>query len=299
MKIKRLASKDKPVFDSFFRKDIHNLSCFSFVNVLIWKDFFNFFWTIIEDNLCLFAKNNVGCFMYLPPLGANISKRLVENCFKIMDGYNLDWNISRIENIEQDNLEVYNKLSLVLKPKDGEYIYETKNLISLSGNDFKAKRSGYNYFVKNYNFQYAEFQPKFKTACIKLYKNWSKMRKVKFKDTIYQAMLEDNFKVHCRVFDFNKELGLIGRIVKIDDEVKAYSFGFKLNKDTFCILLEVADLCFKGLPQFIFRQFSKELGSFKFINVMDDSGLKNIKRVKLSYRPCKLIPAYIATRSNA
>jgi len=63
----------------------------------------------------------------------------------------------------------------------------------------------------------------------------------------------------------------------------AFTFGFKLNKDTFCILYEITDLSIKGLSQFIFRQFCSELKNHRYINIMDDSGLVNLKRVKLSY----------------
>jgi uncharacterized protein len=72
-----------------------------------------------------------------------------------------------------------------------------------------------------------------------------------------------------------------------------------LDKDTFCILYEITDLTIKGLSQFIFRQFCSELKDYRYINVMDDSGLENLKRVKLSYRPLKVIPAYIVKRKDA
>jgi hypothetical protein len=299
MKLNHLKLKDKLIFESFLKRKPHALSSFSFVNIFIWQDFFDFYWTVIEDNLCLFAKDKISCFMYLPPLGSKISKSLIDTCFEIMDKDNLDRNISRIENIEKNCAKNFKRLNLCLKPKDSEYIYKTKNLINLSGNDFKAKRWAYNYFVKNYDFKYTEYKPKFKSACLKLYKTWSQSRKDKIQDSLYQSMLEDNLKVHNCVFSTYKDLGLNGRVVLVGNQVAAYSFGFKLNKDTFCVLLEVCDLSFKGLAQFIFREFSKEMSQFKFINVMDDSGLENIRKAKLSYRPYKLIPSFIAIRKNA
>jgi hypothetical protein len=95
-----------------------------------------------------------------------------------------------------------------------------------------------------------------------------------------------------------RKLGCIGRIAKVDKKIKAFSFGFRLNADTFCILYEVADLSAKGLSQFIFQRFSSELKDYRYINIMDDSGLENLKAVKLSYRPVKLVPAYIVKRRH-
>ncbi len=94
-------------------------------------------------------------------------------------------------------------------------------------------------------------------------------------------------------------LRLAGRIVRIDKEIKAFSFGFELNPEAFCILYEITDLSIKGLAQFIFRRFCAELKDYRFINIMDDSGLENLKKVKLSYKPIRLIPAYIIKRPHA
>jgi hypothetical protein len=91
-------------------------------------------------------------------------------------------------------------------------------------------------------------------------------------------------------------LKIVGRVVKIDKKIKALTFGFRLAEDTFCILYEITDLSIKGLAQFIFREFCRELADYKYINIMDDSGLENLKKVKLSYHPVKLVPAYIVKR---
>ena len=42
---------------------------------------------------------------------------------------------------------------------------------------------------------------------------------------------------------------LIGRVVKVKGEIKAYTFGFEINDDMFCVYLETADLKIKGLPE--------------------------------------------------
>ena len=67
--------------------------------------------------------------------------------------------------------------------------------------------------------------------------------------------------------------------------MRAYTFGFEITKDMFCVLLEVCDLKFKGISEFIFREFSREMNQYKYINAMDDSGLENLRISKLSYHP--------------
>jgi hypothetical protein len=109
-------------------------------------------------------------------------------------------------------------------------------------------------------------------------------------------MLEDGLLCLENLFNKWDDLSFKGMVVKIDKQIRGFTLGFKINKNTFCINYEIADLAFKGIAQFIFRTFCQSLKNYKYINVMDDSGLENLKKVKLSYRPIKLVPAYIAKR---
>jgi hypothetical protein len=115
---------------------------------------------------------------------------------------------------------------------------------------------------------------------------------------LYQAMLGDSRRCLEILLKNYCDLDCSGRLVKIDGKVKAFTFGFKLNQATYCILYEIADRTIKGLAQFIFQQFCTEMKKHRYINIMDDSGLENLKKTKLSYQPINLIPAYIVLRKN-
>lgn len=295
--MKKLELKDKAIIEKYLHLQKHNLSSFSFANIYIWQELFKISWEIIDGSLCIFMQDDVGCFMYLPPLGKS-SREVIDQCFVIMDSNNANLSFSRIENVEKNDLDYYKAFDLIPKLRSNEYLYLKKDLVSLSGNDYKSKRSAYNYFVKNYKFKMQKFSSGFQDECLDLFKNWMAKRKEKTNDSVYQRMLEDNYSTNSLAMKYYKPLELVGRVVKIEDEIKGYSFGFKLNKDTFCVLFEVTDLEIKGLAQFIFREFVRELNGFSFVNIMDDSGLENLKKVKISYRPARLEPAYIITRNN-
>ncbi|MBM3251841.1 MAG: DUF2156 domain-containing protein [Candidatus Omnitrophica bacterium] len=295
--MKILELKDKPIFEKYLNLKKHNLSTFSFANIFIWKDIFKIFWQVIDGALCIFMQDSIGCFMYLPPLGNKLDGNVINDCFSVMDRLNYNKDVSRIENVEKEDLEFYKPLRLNCKFKSDEYLYLKKDLISLSGNKYKSKRSAYNYFLKNYDFRYLNYNSKYKKECLQLYKNWLRQRKLKYKDSVYQKMLQDNYSTNLLALTHYKNLGLVGKIIKIDDKIKAYSLGFKLNNNTFCVLFEITDLKIKGLSQFIFREFAKELNGLHWVNIMDDSGLDNLKKVKISYRPARLEPSYLITRN--
>jgi hypothetical protein len=93
----------------------------------------------------------------------------------------------------------------------------------------------------------------------------------------------------------------------VDGRLAAYTFGYPLpislapqeggegEGSVFCILFEIADRAVKGLSQFIFREFCRELEPYEFINTMDDSGLDGLRRAKLAYHPVRLVESFIVS----
>lgn len=298
MKLNSLTLKDKKIFRKFLSLSQHKLSVYAFANIYIWKGLFSIRWAIIEDSLCVFFQDKWGRFLYLPPLAKQLSPEVIKEAFKIMDSFNANKEISRIENAEEKDLAYYRSLGYAVKWKSSDYLCRRKDLAQLKGNAFKSKRASRNYFLKHNIFEYLPFSLKQDRApCLKLYQYWEEMRRKKAKSNFYQGMLRDSFSALSVLLNNYRDLNCVGRIVKIGTEVKAFTFGFKLNRDTFCILYEITDLLIKGAAQFIFAEFCRELTDYRYINMMDDSGLENLKKVKLSYRPVKLIPAYIIKRS--
>lgn len=299
MNPKPLTLRDQETFRQFLGLSERRLAAYAFENIYIWKALFDIRWLIIKDCLCIFFRDKIGCFLYLPPLGRQLKSAVIEKVFSIMDGLNSNKEISRIENIEEKDLAFYRDLGCELRDKPAEYLCRKKDLVQLRGRNFKSKRACCNYFSKHYDYEYLEFELKYRDECLRLYNRWMRQRQDKIQESVYQGMLKDSLSCLKILLDNYSDLGLAGRIVKVDKEVAAFSFGFKLNRDTFCILYEITDLSVKGLAQFLFREFCSGLKNYSYINIMDDSGLSNLKRVKLSYKPAKLIPAYIARRQNA
>lgn len=290
--------KDKKLFEPFLGIDRHELAVYAFANIYIWKGLFDISWALIEDNLCIFFKDKIGCFLYLAPLGNNKKPEVTKKVFAVTDKFNRNKDISRIENIEEEDVSFYEAAGFDCQIKSYDYICLRNDLAGLKGNKFKSKRASFNYFIKHNKFAYLPFSLRYRDDCLKLYNQWRRERKTRNQDPVYRAMLDDSSVCLQSLLKDYRNLNVTGRIVKIGQDLKAFTFGHKLNSDTFCILYEIADLSIKGLSQFIFREFCQELNGYKYINIMDDSGLENLRRVKLSYHPVKQIPAYIARRKN-
>jgi hypothetical protein len=295
-KLNKISLKDKKVFSEYLGLRRHELSAYAFENIYIWKGLFDITWSLIEGSLCVFFQDKIGCFLYLAPQAEAASTKVAPQVFRIMDGFNKNSQISRIENVEEAELEFYQDSGYKCAPKFGEYLCRRIDLAQLKGNKFKHKRAAANFFSKNYNFEYLKFRPEHKDGCLGLYESWMLERAARNPDPAYRGMLGDSRDCLRNLLRDYKYLKLLGGVVRIGEDIKAFTFGFPLNQDTFCILYEITDLSIKGLAQFIFREFCRQLSGYKYINIMDDSGLEALKKTKLSYRPVRIVSSYIVTR---
>lgn len=305
MQLRPLTLEDKSVFEAYASQMYTYLSCYAFAPLYVWRNHFQFFWTLLHDHFCIFAKQEDDYFMPILPIPCAIGNRayikIVREVYQFMLESNPNPQIARIENVPEELLPDFKNEGFHAIQKETEYVYRSEDLSELRGDRYKQQRNAYNAFVARYPSITCEpYQLTDQDACLQLYERWRKSRAKKYDDPIYQAMLDDSQSAHRIGIEHERELGLVGRVVRIDGELHAYTFGYELNSETFCVLFEIADLDIKGLSQFIYREFCKELtGTYKWINAMDDSGLENLKRVKRSYHPTRLIPSYNIYESSA
>ena len=298
MQLRPLTLEDKSIFETYAYQMRTQLSNYAFAPLYVWRNHFQFYWILLHDHFCVFAKQGDDYFMPILPMPCVVDNRsylkTVRETYQFMLESNRNPQIARIENVPEELLPIFKNDGFRAIQKETEYVYRTEDLSELRGNRYKQQRHAYNAFIAQYpSIKCEPYQPSDRDACLQLYERWRKSRAEKYSDPIYQAMLDDSQSAHQIGITHAKELGLVGRVVRVDGEISAYTFGYELNSETFCVLFEISDLNIKGLAQFIYREFCKELmGTYKWINAMDDSGLENLKRVKLAYHPTQLIPSY-------
>jgi hypothetical protein len=275
---------------------------------MVWRDFFKYFWTVIERQLCLFAKSADGLFMPLPPIGKSITESAVLRCFQLMDTINSNRAVSRIEDLDAQHIPFFEKMGFTIKLKEQEYLYSREQLVGMAGDEYKSKRWAYNRFVRDMavkKIRMESYRLSDQNDCKELHTRWKERRGLKhINGTDRRTMdrqtdlllMEDASSAHGRVFKDFMAMGLTGRIVRLDGNIAAYTFGYPLKPDTFCILLEVADLEMTGLATYLFREFCREMTEYRTIHAMGDSGLERLRKAKLSYRPSQILTSYIATR---
>ncbi len=287
-----LSHKHKALFERYaFHRP--SLSAYSFSHIFLWSDCFEFDFQVIAQCLCVWAKNSLGIFLYLPPLGQNPQAAL-EECFRFMERENGVGAMCRVEHVACDDLNLFSPEEFVYYEKGMEYGYRRTAIGALLGNAYKSKRWAYNHFVKHNDYEYRPFDPAMREECLLLYDDWAKNRRRVYREEVYNQMLDDSRMALSRALGDFDHGGLIGRVIRVDGKIKAMTFGYPLTPEVFCVAFEIADLNRKGITSAIFRKFCQDpaIHSYELINAMDDFGLENMTVVKESFRPAVRWPVY-------
>jgi hypothetical protein len=92
------------------------------------------------------------------------------------------------------------------------------------------------------------------------------------------------------------KLKLIGGVLKVENEVVAFSIGEKINNETFCTHFEKALSSFEGAYTKMNNLFSQnELKEYRYVNREEDMGIEGIRKSKTSYNPIFLLDKYTVT----
>ena len=194
-----------------------------------------------------------------------------------------------ITNVTNEGLAMLNELfegQFTFSPdRDGwDYIYNSSDLISLSGRKYHGKRNHLSAFSK-LGAEFSLMTEKDFDDCITFgavtYNN-----KAELSD---HSMIAEQYAINT-FFSYFRELSLKGGVVRKDGKIIAFTLGEGLNSDTFCIHIEKADTEHNGIYAGINNCFAKAAAAdYKYINREEDMGIEGLRKSKLSYHPAFLL----------
>jgi hypothetical protein len=291
-----LTLADRPVVERYMGQRKPRLAGQSFAMQFMARDLISPVWCELGGFLCLWAFDKGTVYMPVPPMGSGDFRMILPPCFAFMDQHNPSPEISRIENLSLSDSPKEALADFQIRPGYPDYFYHRNDLVELRGRASRGKRSDCNAFARNRGIEYRPYRSSDEPACLALFERWQAHRMTKTSDPVARELLEDSRSYHLRALRGGEAMGLIGRVISIRDDLVAYTFGFPLNEETFVVALEVTDPSYRGASAYVFREFSRELEAYKYINAMDDSGLPGLRRLKRSYLPWRLEPSFVLYR---
>lgn len=259
---------------------------YCFGNVFMWSEIYDNKIAIKDgvfvSKVCL--EDNIYCY----PIGNGDKKSIIE---EIICNHP-DAIFYGLTEKDKDELQALfpNKFQITPDRDSFDYIYKSEDLAFLRGKKYHGKKNHASYFEKTFTWHFEEITPQNIDRCRILNDQWECLNRKKEPEEI-----ADEHSAINRAFDNFFELGLFGGILFIEDEAVAFSFGERLNDNTFCTHVEKAYSAFRGAYQMINREMAKALlPKFEFINREDDTGSEGLRSAKLSYHPSTLLTKYNA-----
>ncbi|MDH4099806.1 MAG: phosphatidylglycerol lysyltransferase domain-containing protein [Nitrospirota bacterium] len=291
-----------PLLENYLQYQGIPLSDYSFANNIIWLSRKSGFYQIIEDCFCLFSLNGDRLAMLLPPLGLpENQRRALEVCFDIMDAYNPTPFLSVMEYVYRDFLPVLDiegdtgnstrREEWLVETSLPDYIYRTEDLIDLKGNPYKTKRSEINQFRRSYpDHRIEALGPQHWQGVRELLDRWL-INRIKFmpENAVSEFLdtAEQERQAIERALEYHDRLNLLGLCLFIGDRLEGFTLGERLAPGVASVLVEKTNFAISGSAQFLFREICLLYADCEFMNVGDDLGMENLRKVKMSYRPAR------------
>ena len=143
-------------------------------------------------------------------------------------------------------------------------------------------------FIKQNKYKYIPLSKDVIGSCIKFEESWCEDKKC---DQI-EGLSKERSAIYRLLNNF-ESLSAIGAAIEINGNIKAFTLGEALNRNTFVIHVEKADNDTIGLYQAINWEFLRNHAKdFKFVNREQDLGVQGIRKAKMSYGPVRLVKKY-------
>jgi hypothetical protein len=309
----------KGIMEQYLKRLNLETSDYTFAANYLWISGGSGFYSIIDDTFCLFLLTHGELSMLLPPLGS--IEHVIDSmktCFSIMEDNNTSPAYTKIEYVDESLLAAFTSTLMtnadifdafpdyVVTRSFNDYVYHCSDLITLQGNLYKNKRNEINKFIKihpNYRVERLDVS-KHGDDVLRLMDQWVTER-LKYmpneeSDYFLEGIYSERTAVKRMLKDY-EDLMLVGLALFIDDKLSGFTAGEQISDSTACVIFEKTDFNILGCAQFIFREFAKILYSeygTTFINVGDDMGFDNLKKVKMSYRPVRMPVKYTIYRKQ-
>ena len=168
---------------------------------------------------------------------------------------------------------------------ESDYIYLTEKMANFKGRQYTRHRNHLKQFLSSYSHEGKPISTNNFQDAISVLQEWQNDSGLAPDKTDFEQCHEALQNI--------PGLALRGTIYYIDNQQAGFIIGEELNVDTFCLHFAKASTSYHGIYEFMFNDTAKRLQSqYKYLNLEEDMGNKNLRRTKDSYGPELLLKKY-------
>ncbi|TLD84889.1 DUF2156 domain-containing protein [Helicobacter trogontum] len=280
--------QDKTIINTYLKQENFMISDISFGNLFIWRLARKIAFCILYDCLVIettYTNQEPFCFF---PIGSGDKKAAL---FALYSYYKQKGQKLVFHSVEKQNLDVLyevfgDTIMPVLNRDRSDYIYKTQDLIELTGRKYHKKKNHLNRFFDEYRgFTFENIDENNTNELLETWKKWD--------NSGSDIGLQNESKGIISVFENYSNLGLLGGLLRFNDNIIAFSFGEIISQNLCIIHIEKADINYRGAYQAINQQLLLHCFSdITYVNREEDLGIEGLRKAKLSYNPEFILEKY-------
>lgn len=177
------------------------------------------------------------------------------------------------------------KFAVTYDESESDYIYITEKMAGFKGRQYVRHRNHLNQFLSLYSPQDKQLSSKNIVDAMNILHQWQSESRISADKTDFEQCREALEKI--------SGLALWGTIYYIDARPAGFIIGEPLNADMFCLHFAKASKRYHGIYEYMFNDTAKKLLlQYKYMNLEEDMGNKNLRRTKSSYGPEFILKKY-------
>lgn len=269
------------------------LGCeFNFVSGYLWNKEYKLRVAIFDDTLIkAYFRDDTRVWGYCMPGGKNV-RGAVEAVFQDASERGQTAQFAYMSMAERVKLETLfpDRFTYEREPENQDYIYTSRDLATLAGKKFHAKRNHISKFYRTYadNSCFQTLDEHNLPDAMRVMELWCEENGINPKEHGEYAV----FKTACDNFEF---LHMHGAVLYVDRKPVAMTMGSEISPKCFDVNFEKALREYDGVYAVINNEFAKTLTKYEYINREEDLGLEGLRKAKLSYNPAIIYDRFSAT----
>lgn len=277
--LKKINFQHRELLLEIFKRLNLPVSDYTFANIYLFRNISDYEFLNTDCGLFVSGHNRAGRH-YLMPL-TDLRECNLKAIEIILDKYNCFFPVPE----EWISFFPNDKFLTTYDESESDYIYLTEKMASFRGKQYNRHRNHLNQFFSLYN-HHAEMLSAENTAkALMILQAWQTSSGL--------ALHKTDFEQCREALEKFSHLALWGTLYYIDGEPAGFIIGEELNTESFVLHFAKASKKFQGLYEFMFNDTARRLvPRYKFLNLEEDMGNKNLRRTKSSYGPEKLLKKY-------
>ena len=280
-----LVLADKEHFDLLFHQLQPRISELTFAGLYLFRHAHAYRLTLVGDALVILGRGYGAAPFFFPPLSGDIPAALDRLFADQLPLYGAD-------ELFVSSYLTGRPCEILADRDNADYLYRREDLAELRGQHYHKKKNRLNVFINHNQYAVVPYGPEYRDGCRALLAAWREARMLEEEN----LSLEREAQATAEALEFADILGLSGLAVLVENEVKGFVLGERLNQETSVCHFEKADPQLEGLSQVLDREFNRLLFTdCAYVNREQDLGEEGLRLAKSSYHPIELITKYRAT----